>query len=382
MKQASVFFFTLFFYLAPCFGQALTSRSHNFTLDLPNGYQLVESNQKDRFLFKNTLVPCQLQVSYDSISTFENTAKACESIFTQLVAQHKDIPFFWCEHEAQLSTFTFMQAVEYTGWMLVLKLKDCWLSVIAYSETSMANICEPIIISSLDSIFTGPLSFYLPGPVTTCLYQRDNHFEEVSIMFDRQPLTFYMHPIDAEANKSVVEREFSVLTLSTQTGSILQAWQRYYRTIFRDSWARLQSFAFEIKNALLKKGILQDKSAVLKVLAEHVQHFSYIRIPDGTDFVDLVTACTTNTGDCDTRCLLLNIVLSQLGIKNALFISPEFGHALCGVDIPLSGAQMSDGKTNYLLVETTAKVEPGLIASDIADERKWFVTNLYGLLNQ
>lgn len=368
-------FFCEFFFLS---AHSIRSSAHNFSIDLPEGFKLLNSNNIDRFLFSNSIAPCELQISLDAKKRFISTEKASENIFNQLKASHKDMKFLWCEKQAQLSTCQFSFDVPYSGWVLVLELPESWLTLTAYCKTKDATRCEPMIFSAFDSIYTSQGSSFVPGPITTCLYKRNNPVHE-SINFNGEKITFFIDKIDMEASNAVVEREFKLLTLYRATPNVLEAWKRYYRNIYRDSWKRLQSFSFAIKNALNKKGVLNDKSEITKIFLKHIQAFSYVRNKNTSDFVDLVMAAVHCLGDCDTRALLMSVVLAQLGVDSVLFVSPEYSHAVSGFNVPGKGARMRVGTIAYLIAETTAKVDLGQIAADIADPTKWFAVELYTL---
>lgn len=378
MKKASLFFFCICIFTVNLFAHKVYIDNFDVVIDLPEGFVVTESNGTDRFLLKNQLLPCVLQISCDAPRKFSATKAAAQNIFSQLSAKHKDLPtFFWCNNDAQLSTFTCVKDDNYNGWVLVLKMQTGWLTLTAFCKETDAVRCEPMIISALDSVYTTDASYYVPGPITSCLYQRA-HTKTVKNTINNVPVTFYIDEIDAEANKSVVDREFELLTCYLDSQYAVDAWKRYYENIFRDAWKRLESFSFEIKNILTSQHITEPLEIVQFVL-DHVQTFEYVRDREGADFVDLVTASVENKGDCDTRGLLMDAVLAQLGFKTALLVSPVFSHAISGVDVIGKGARLTDEDTSYLVAETTAHVKAGQIAADIADEKQWFITPLYTL---
>lgn len=367
----------LVFNLTFLFGETISFSGYNVMIDLPEGFKLLNSNNKDRFLFSSSILPCEIQVALDPKFRYPTTNTAGENIFRQLKASHKDMHFLWCEKTAQFSTMEFYANADYFGWVLVLQLQNGWVTLTAYSKKADAKICEPLLISALDSIYTSTGSFYVPGPITSCLYKRQNPIQKVQNILG-QKVKFFVDAVDVEANKSVVDREFQLLTSYLSTEYAVSAWKRYYQNIFRDAWKRLSSFSFEIKNILLEEGVLENKNLIVKKLLKTIQQFTYVRDHYGSDFVDLVTATINGIGDCDTRCLLLALVLSQLGIDSVLFVSPEYSHSVLGVQIFGSGAKMQVDGTNYLIAETTANVELGKIAADLADPAKWFSVKLYG----
>lgn len=378
MKKIFSVIFIACFFITAVFSEQIQFGTYGVMIDLPDGFQLTDSNWKDRYLFKSEILPCELQVSFDAKKRFSNTLQAVNNITAQLHASKKDAEFLWCEKQGRFSTIDFQLSEAYRGWVLVLELPNGWLTITAYSKKTDAALCEAMLISALDGVFTSQGSFYVPGPVTACLYPRTAPVKQ-TVTFDGSTLQFFADRNDGDANKSVVDREFELLTHYLRTNYAITAWQRYYRCIFRDAWKRLQSFSFEVKNDLSGKKLLADKAATVKKVLEFVQNFTYVRDPDGADFVDLVTAASQRLGDCDTRSLLMNIILAQLGIHSVTFISPEFSHAICGVAVTGKGARLVSNRISYLVAETTAHVAPGQIAADIADPSKWFAVELYGL---
>lgn len=51
------------------------------------------------------------------------------------------------------------------GWLLTLELPNekGWLVMLTYTDKEKAKTCEPLMISSLDTVFTDPLSYFEPG---------------------------------------------------------------------------------------------------------------------------------------------------------------------------------------------------------------------------
>ena len=60
-----------------------------------------------------------------------------------------------------------------------------------------------------------------------------------------------------------------------------------------------------------------------------------------------------------------------MNIKSTLFVSTEYSHAIVGAVLDKNGAKIDVAGNSYLLGETTAKVDFGLIASNLNDTSKW-----------
>jgi hypothetical protein len=65
-----------------------------------------------------------------------------------------------------------------------------------------------------------------------------------------------------------------------------------------------------------------------------------------------------------------------MGIKAELFISREYSHAMFGLALNKKGALINVDGTDFILGETTAKVDFGLIAKEYRDTNKWIPVDL------
>ena len=102
-----------------------------------------------------------------------------------------------------------------------------------------------------------------------------------------------------------------------------------------------------------------------------VQNFKYERNFDGSDFVNLVSAVTEGRGDCDSRAMLWAIILAHADIRAAIMVSPLYGHAMGLADIAGTGARFEAYGTQWLVAETTANVDIGLILANQSDIESW-----------
>ena len=148
--------------------------------------------------------------------------------------------------------------------------------------------------------------------------------------------------------------------------------------IYRDNAGRMQQAAADIYNTLypeLKKAAPQDADIkYAQKLLSWVQGFDYERAhnKNESDFTSIPAAISGKGSDCDSRSMLISILLNYAGLNTAILISSEYSHAVVVTDIPAPGQTftMENGR-EYLFGETTAKVTWGMIAKDHADRTKW-----------
>jgi len=90
-----------------------------------------------------------------------------------------------------------------------------------------------------------------------------------------------------------------------------------------------------------------------------------------------VEFAATLDGDCDTRALLLYVLLDKFGYDVIFLSSQQYQHALIGINLPYSGvSKIIDGK-RYVLWETTSiGIKPGFLPAEISNVKHWEVTQL------
>ncbi|MDR1747538.1 MAG: hypothetical protein LBR47_00585 [Spirochaetaceae bacterium] len=370
--------------------EIMTSPTWGYTLDMPEGFELIDKTGNERFLFSSTVVPVQLIVSVYPPSRYGSAEQALEDMREQLSAEARIAGFRWREQGAAIGQLTFPvpgnkpeTRQKYQGWMEAVELpgKQGILILIAYTTEEQAGEYEHFIISTLDAVYTDRGSRFETGPMTAFVWPAAGE-QSYPLTIRGKTVTVTLDADDGEANQFVVDREFEVLKLYLGSKHWRTAWQRYYRAIYRDAYKRLERAGFDIFNALCygENPVTGDEELTAALL-EWTQGFTYTRVPEGSDFISLPRVLTESTGDCDSRALLLAILLNQMNLDTVLFISPEYSHALAGFAIEGSGARMETdlsgavtgtGRDGYLVGETTANVPPGQVAQDMADPGKWF----------
>lgn len=341
-----------------------------FALDLPEGYMLVEKDKNTRFHLSHSIVPADLQIAVYPATQFDSSIQALHHVTTQLSSTGGEITFEWRFNSASIGEII---SEKIQGWALVLKLTENkgWLALLSYTGKEHYLNVEPLLISSLDAVFTDQGSWFSPGPMTTFAWPNEGEME-VKYTDARRKFSIPMDKAAGLAGQSVIDREFSVLTAYLNTPFVTEAWKRYYRIIWRDSWSRLEKAGFIISSSLP-----DTAEKITAEILEWTQSFTYERDRQGSDFLSLPLALVEKKGDCDTRALLMVLLLNQMGIDAILMVSPEYGHAVAAVDIPGQGARFNSGGKNYLIADTTAPVPVGLIDSEISDSSKWFSVHFY-----
>ena len=171
----------------------------------------------------------------------------------------------------------------------------------------------------------------------------------------------------------MAEREYHVLTRYLDSETLWQdAWARYYRMVYRESAARLDAFTDAFAKTLPK----DNPTEIARRVLSWVQGFLYERDFAGIDFVPPLDAAFEQRGDCDSRAMVMAIILERLGIDAVLMVSRTYSHAMLAVDVPGGGQRFTYLGKGYLVAETTAKIGIGMIDPSQTDLSQWLGVDL------
>jgi len=366
------FFILLIFVPVFSFAGSLYSPTWGFLLDLPEGYEYIDGDGRDRFSFSGPENMIFDIVVYHN--RYSNMTELVDDV-NRRISNKGDIDFFlYNERNAAIMKLTFGS---YDGWGLVVELNAVdnsgnlpMLLALAYAPSDRWDL-ELFHISALDSVCPSVEERFYPGPIMEYSYPRG---QQKNTYLAARGLSAMIYENDAEAAQALIEREFLIMQAYLNTQYLEDACIRYYRFIYRDSYDRITNAASTIANNF--GGYLAATDDQKRMFAQRslsfVQAFNYERDFSGSDFLNLVTAVTEGRGDCDSRAMLFTLIMSHVNIRSAVMISHYYSHAMALADLPGGGARFSAYDTQWLVAETTANIDIGLIAQDQNDPRHWF----------
>jgi len=348
------------------FAEGLYSPTWGFSLDLPEYYEYSEGDGKDRFSFKGPEGAVFDLVVYNGV--YANIKEMAEDV-TKRLGSKGDIDYFkYNGKQAAVLELNFGDKLN--GWGTCVELagtkgsRPPLLLSLAYGPAAKSELTL-FHFSALDSIAPSNAEILYPGMITEYSYPRG---EQIITPIASSGVTAAICKDDAEAAQVFIEREFKILSTYVNTPAWQNAWIRYYRSIYRDSYTRVKNIA----EALIRKwGRGNERAFAQKALA-FVQGFKYERNHEGSDFLNLISTACEGGGDCDSRAMLWAIILNYADIRAAMMISPEYSHAMGLADVAGAGARFEAYETNWLVAETTAKIDIGLIDKEQADPKNWF----------
>lgn len=370
------------------FAEEVIDHDYGYSLDIPEGYKVVGyTPDGTSYQFQHSKLPVTLVLKLYTNGTYKKSKIALKETLSKLSAQYENVDsFYWNQKICSITTFksTATNKNGSKGWALSTPLDDeeNTLVLLCYADEKSAPACEQFMISTLNSLETGNGTNRKPGPVTSYAYPGA---EKKQITFDiaEKTVRTEIDTEDSEAAQFVIDCEFAVLNLYANDELWKEAWQRYYRLIFRDSYSRLDMAAKDIKSTLdplIKKQKGRNENEVMnELLLEWVQNMEYKRDskPQKSDFTNSIDILCGKGSDCDSRSLLLCCLMEHYGTKAELFVSRIYSHSVYGLNLDIPGAKINVNGINYLLNETTAKnIKPGLIAQDQSKTENWIPVDL------
>ena len=395
-KKVFVFFFG-FVLCAFIPAEILYSPTWGFSLDIPEDYSYIGGDNKDRFSFMNQggaqldlavyYAPPGGRAPYASVEAMAqdvhrrlNNRGGLDTFeYRQKKVVVLELDFFFPEANGRTTPMK--------GWALCIELayqsSRAGGSAGANNRASAQPGARPLLLaiaygpankpelmalnfSVLDSIAPEEADKYAVGPITEYSFPRETRIIAPVYGLGVEALIYKEDP---EAAQSLIDREFQVLLYYHDSPYWQDAWIRFYRAIYRDSFERLGDIAFQVERRL---NVPERENLDLADQAlGWVQSFSYERNLVGSDFVNLVSAAVEGRGDCDSRAMLWSIVLQHANIPSAIMVSKHYGHAMGLADLAGSGARFELGGKRYLVAETTAPVSIGLIGENVSEVTNW-----------
>jgi hypothetical protein len=399
------------------FSSPLYSPSWGFRIDLPEGYEYTGGDGKNRFSFQHDEGAIFDAVVYQGAYA---TMKSLVDDVNKRLQSQGDVSFF--EYRNKLAALIELRftgsGVQYEGWGLCVELGSPETEVpeaggnnrpgsdgkgagnspgrtaghspplflaLAYGPAGQKDLMT-LHLSALDSIAPSEAERRFPGPIMEFGYPRG---EGQKKMLPGLTIEARIREHDAEAAQALVDREFAILQRYLFSPQWQEAWIRFYRAIYRDSWERIADAAFQLErywnvppngvNSGTEKtppagGEEKTRRFAEKALA-WIQSFTYERDLMGSDFVNLVSAAFEGRGDCDSRALLWAVILAQADVPAAMMVSRNYNHAMGLADVEGAGARFALEGKKWLVAETTAPVSIGLIGKDVSDTESWLGIN-------
>lgn len=397
-KKLFLIFFTSIIFILNCHSECLTSEKFNYTVDFPEGVQ-IDTMEEDESIVtlshKFFQLKCILRIWGQD--KYKTSLDAMNDTMKKLSLKHDVSECNWRNVQCAVSLFEgTIEGVSVTGWAECIPLPagKGYLTVMTYADQQVAENLEPVMLSILDSVIIDHASMSQSGLITSMVYPPQGK-QEVTLNICGKTVKTQIDKSDSEANQFVLDREWNIFMVYAQNLDIakpkeaeilIPSWQRFYRIVAKDSMGRLKTVSNDIYKTYMPLLTSSDQATNDLMMAQDLltwtQNFEYNRDAHQTEHADITNVIDTICGkgnDCDSRSMLLAVLMKNIGMDTCFFISAQYGHAMFGIHLEgKQGQSIKVDETEYLVGETTAKnVTIGKIAQDMSDRKFWYPVEFY-----
>ena len=152
-------------------------------------------------------------------------------------------------------------------------------------------------------------------------------------------------------------------------------WARIYQIVYWESFPQVKTIAEGFNHIFIKEK-MNSKDRVLFIIS-FVQNIKYDRPGGALDLFAPLGTISKRFGDCDTKTLLLYVLLERMGIDCAMLWSQYYKHAMLGVNLPARGNyKILNGKKYYFLETTYPGWTIGDLPPDFKNKRFWYILEI------
>lgn len=360
----------------PASGEVIASE-RGFAVDLPEGFSYADGDGKNRFSFADPNQSMEFDLFVYDPGRFATAEAIAANAADKLGSTGRREAFDYEGRKAVFLELAFsLNGVAEKGYGVAIAGRPAHPSapaepsfaLLSFVEASSFDAYADFVLSTLDCFSVDRAARRSPGPVSQYVLAFPARREATkTLVFAGQSLSLPWSEDEASQVKDTATREYKVLEAYAGNEELWQgAWARFYRMIYRESSKRLDRLA-----AALDPLLPEDPTDAARALLQWTQGWTYERDLAGIDFVDPLSAAMEGRGDCDSRAMVLVILLERRGIDAILMVSRDYSHALVGIDVPGGGQRFPFEGKEWLVGETTAHVGLGQIAADQADWSKW-----------
>ena len=152
-------------------------------------------------------------------------------------------------------------------------------------------------------------------------------------------------------------------------------WAEVYRRIYNHSFPQMKSLLKGFNKIFVEENFdLRDR---VYFIITFVQNIKYERPGGVLDLFPPLGTIAYRFGDCDSKALLLYVILEKMGIDCAMLWSYNYKHAMLGIKVNGRGNFLTaNGKKYYFLETTYPNWDVGEIPPEFNNVKFWFISEI------
>ena len=154
-------------------------------------------------------------------------------------------------------------------------------------------------------------------------------------------------------------------------------WTEVYGRIYNFSFPQMKSVYNGFNDIFIKENFgARDK---VNFVITFVQSIKYERPGGVLDLFPPLGTIAYRFGDCDSKALLLYVILERMGVDCAMLWSYKYKHAMLGIKINARGDYLTVNGKNYYFLETTfPQWNVGEIPPEFGNIKFWVIAEIDG----
>ena len=152
-------------------------------------------------------------------------------------------------------------------------------------------------------------------------------------------------------------------------------WAEVYRRIYNHSSSRMNSILGGFSKIFMRENF-DDRDKIYFVIT-FVQNITYDRPGGVLDLFPPLGTIAYRFGDCDSKTMLLYVILERMGVDCAILWSHNYKHAMLGIRVNGRGNFLTtNGKKYYFLETTYPNWNVGDIPPEFSNTKFWFISEI------
>lgn len=152
-------------------------------------------------------------------------------------------------------------------------------------------------------------------------------------------------------------------------------WAEVYRRVYNNSTLKLNTILEEFNRIFISDNF--DTRDKIYFIITFVQNIKYGRPGGMLDLFPPLGTIAYRFGDCDSKTMLLYVILEKMGVDCAMLWSYNYKHAMLGIRVNGRGNFLTaNGKKYYFLETTYPNWDVGEIPPEFKNVKFWFISEL------
>lgn len=154
-----------------------------------------------------------------------------------------------------------------------------------------------------------------------------------------------------------------------------ELWKGIYRKVYKQSYSQIDDIAKGLTKIFNEEKM--SASDRILFLTTFVQNIEYKLPESALGFLPPVICLRDKFGDCDTKALLLYVLLERMNVDCVMFWSLYYHHAMIGINTNAAGLyKVHQGRRYYFLETTYPGWDIGVLPPEVDNIDYWYLDDL------